>query len=39
MEHPCTEKYFCDNGKHGKYTCEVWIPVIRKDLEIERGEI
>ena len=29
-EGPCIEKYYWDDGKYDKYTCEVWIPVRRK---------
>jgi AraC family transcriptional regulator len=27
---PCIEKYFWDDDKYEKYTCEVWIPIKRK---------
>lgn len=30
IEAPCMEKYFWDDDKYDKYTCEVWIPVKRK---------
>ena len=29
-EGPCIEKYYWDDDKYDKYTCEVWIPVRRK---------
>lgn len=31
VEGPCIEKYFWDDDKYDKYTCEVWIPVRRKE--------
>lgn len=31
VEGPCMEKYFWDDDKYEKYTCEVWIPVRRKE--------
>lgn len=30
VEGPCIEKYFWNDDKYDKYTCEVWIPVRRK---------
>lgn len=30
-EGPCIEKYYWDDDKYDKYTCEVWIPVRRKE--------
>lgn len=31
VEGPCIEKYFWNNDKYDEYTCEVWIPVRRKE--------
>lgn len=31
IEGPCIEKHFWDDDQYEKYTCEVWIPVKRKE--------
>lgn len=31
VEGPCLEKYYWDDDKYDNYTCEVWIPIKRKE--------